>query len=79
MVDIATPLLLGEDDLIITGWEALRGVVDAPVVAGNPDDIGHTSRRVEDNEDVGFYDLANERGYLAIHCRYGKNTPKKEG
>ncbi len=79
MVDIAVSLRLGEDDLITKGGESTRGMVDASIVSVDPDDRGHTSRGIENNEDVGFNDLANERGYLAIHRRYGKSTPKEEG
>jgi len=79
VVDIAISLRLGEDDLITHGGEALRGMVNAPIVAVDPDGGGHASRVVEDDEDVGLYDLADERGYLAVHRRYGESTPEEEG
>ncbi len=79
VVDIAVSLRLGEDDLITKGGESARGMVGAPIVAVDPDGRGHTSRGIEDDEDVGFNDLADERGYFALHRRYRKSTPEEEG
>ncbi len=79
MVDIAVHVL-GEDDLIRIRGISLNAplrMVDAPVVAVDPDLGGHTPRVIEDDEDVGLNGLGDEGRCLALHAE-GRNGPKHQ-
>jgi len=65
--------------LIIASGEAPLGMIHAPVVTGDPDDIGHTPRSIEDDEDIGLYDSANKRRDFALHRRQVRRSPEEEG